>query len=170
MCSEWIWEQTAIIYLPFIDWLVFITETECVYCAVRTETVSTVQIKFKTSSALRVACRRPCLCGLKPCKYAKCLIWIRRCKFEHESRWQVLTAWQRTDLLSRQRRAWTFKGLIILLAPELFFFLISAHPVYKMWIIQVSNTLELWNKLHFEEEKKEDYIPCLKYSVPIFVE
>ena len=42
-----------------------------------------------------------------------------------------------------------------LLAPELFFFLILAHPVYKMWIIQEPNTLELWNKLHFEEEKTE---------------
>jgi hypothetical protein len=31
----WIWEQTAIISLYSIDWLVFITETECVYCAVR---------------------------------------------------------------------------------------------------------------------------------------
>jgi len=35
-----------------------------------------------------------------------------------------------------------------LLAPELFF-LILTHPVYKMWIIQKTNTLELWNKLHF---------------------
>ena len=34
-----------------------------------------------------------------------------------------------------------------------YFFLISAHPVYKMWIIQEPNTLELWNKLHFEERK-----------------
>jgi hypothetical protein len=33
----WIWEQTAIISLYNINWLVFITETECVYCAVRTE-------------------------------------------------------------------------------------------------------------------------------------
>ena len=31
----WIWEQTAIISLYSIDWLVFITETECVYCAER---------------------------------------------------------------------------------------------------------------------------------------
>ena len=31
--------------------------------------------------------------------------------------------------------------------------------------------LELWNKLHFEErEKNEEYIPYLKYSVPIFFE
>ena len=36
---------------------------------------------------------------------------------------------------------------INLLAPDFFFIL--AHPVYKMWIIQEPNTLELWNKLHF---------------------
>ena len=36
-----------------------------------------------------------------------------------------------------------------------YFFLILAHPVYKMWIIQEPNTLELWNKLHFEEKKTE---------------
>jgi len=42
-----------------------------------------------------------------------------------------------------------------LLAPELFFFLILAHSVYKMWIIQEQNMFELWNKLHFEEEKTE---------------
>jgi hypothetical protein len=37
MCCVWIWEQTAIISLYSINWLVFITETECVYCAVRAE-------------------------------------------------------------------------------------------------------------------------------------
>ena len=36
-----------------------------------------------------------------------------------------------------------------------YFFLILAHPVYKMWIIQEPNNLELWNKLHFEEKKTE---------------
>ena len=46
-------------------------------------------------------------------------------------------------------------NVINLLAAELFFFLILAHPVYKMWKIQKPNMLELWNKLHFEEEKKE---------------
>jgi hypothetical protein len=35
MCFVWIWEQTAIISLYRIDWLVFITETQCVCCAVR---------------------------------------------------------------------------------------------------------------------------------------
>ena len=46
---------------------------------------------------------------------------------------------------------------INLLAPELFF-KILAHPVYKMWIIQEPNTLELWNKLHFEEGQKTESI------------
>jgi hypothetical protein len=44
-----------------------------------------------------------------------------------------------------------------LLVPELFFFSFST-PVYKMWIIQEPNTLELWNKLNFEEEKKTESI------------
>jgi hypothetical protein len=35
MCFVWIWEQTAIISLYSIYWLVFITEAECVSCAVR---------------------------------------------------------------------------------------------------------------------------------------
>ena len=36
MCFVWISEQTAIVYLYNINWLVFITETESVYSAVRT--------------------------------------------------------------------------------------------------------------------------------------
>ena len=44
-------------------------------------------------------------------------------------------------------------GSVNPLAPELFF-LILAHPVCKMWIIQEPNKLALWNKLHFEEKKK----------------
>jgi hypothetical protein len=35
VCFVWIWEQTAIISLYSINWLLFITETECVYCTVR---------------------------------------------------------------------------------------------------------------------------------------
>jgi hypothetical protein len=37
MCCVWIREQTVIIFLYSINWVVFITETESVYCAVRTE-------------------------------------------------------------------------------------------------------------------------------------
>ena len=34
------------------------------------------------------------------------------------------------------------------------YFLNFSTPYIKMWIIQEPNTLELWNKLHFEEEEK----------------
>ena len=44
--------------------------------------------------------------------------------------------------------------VVNLKAPE-FFFLNFSTPVYKMWIKQEPNMLELWNKLHFEEEKTE---------------
>jgi len=37
MCFVWIWEQTAIIFLYSIKWLVFMTEMDCVYSAVRAE-------------------------------------------------------------------------------------------------------------------------------------
>jgi hypothetical protein len=40
MCFVWISEQTAIISLYIINWLAFITETECVYCAVRIESLT----------------------------------------------------------------------------------------------------------------------------------
>ena len=43
-----------------------------------------------------------------------------------------------------------------LLAPELFLFIL-AHPVYKMWIIQEPNKVELWNKLHFKEKERTVY-------------
>ena len=46
-----------------------------------------------------------------------------------------------------------YSFLFNLLAPELLFFLILAHSVYKMWITQEPDELELWNKLHFEGEK-----------------
>jgi hypothetical protein len=42
----WIWEQTAIISLYSINWLVFITETECVYWAVRTGSFSMTQVNI----------------------------------------------------------------------------------------------------------------------------
>ena len=44
MCFVWIWEQTAIMSLYNINWLVCITETECVYCAVRTGSLYIIQV------------------------------------------------------------------------------------------------------------------------------
>ena len=50
MCFVWIWEQTAIVSLYSINLLVFITETECVYCAVRTGSLYTASLTFSNSS------------------------------------------------------------------------------------------------------------------------
>ena len=40
----WISEQTALISLYSINWLVCITETECIYCAVRAESLNNIHI------------------------------------------------------------------------------------------------------------------------------
>jgi len=42
-CFVWIWEQTAIISLYSINWLILIKETESVYCAVRTDCLNIIQ-------------------------------------------------------------------------------------------------------------------------------
>ena len=81
---------------------------------------------------------------------------------KHGHRCQTIWGWGGL----RQELAITLKLLSLLLipvqtlskmfnplAPELFF-LILAHPVSKMWIIQEPNKLALWNKLYFEEKKK----------------
>jgi hypothetical protein len=47
MCFVWISEQTAIISLYSINWLVCISETECVYCAVRAEPLNIIQVRFR---------------------------------------------------------------------------------------------------------------------------
>ena len=59
MCFVWIWEQTAIISLYRINWLVFITDTECVYCAVRTGSLYTASLTFSNSTF----CPHSVLCG-----------------------------------------------------------------------------------------------------------
>jgi len=51
MCSVWMSEQTAIISLYCINWLVFITEKACVYCAVRTVSLTVTQV-WKASRLL----------------------------------------------------------------------------------------------------------------------
>jgi len=50
MYFVWTSEQTAIISLYSTDWLVFITETECVYCAVRTGSSYTGEVSINVQS------------------------------------------------------------------------------------------------------------------------
>jgi len=47
MCFVWILEQTAIISLYSINWLVCITERESVYCAVRSECLCVIQVNIQ---------------------------------------------------------------------------------------------------------------------------
>jgi hypothetical protein len=44
MCFVCISEQTAIISLYSINWLVFINDTECVYCAVRAVLLDVIKV------------------------------------------------------------------------------------------------------------------------------
>ena len=46
MCFVWISDQTAIICVYNINWLVFTRQTESVYCAVRTGSLKVVQINL----------------------------------------------------------------------------------------------------------------------------
>ena len=74
------------------------------------------------------------------CCWFCCRIWLKKILYHiwdpvWQWQWSFLTFWRR----------------------NIFFFLILAHSVYKMWIKQEPNTLELWNKLHFEEKKRRVY-------------
>jgi len=53
MCFVRIWEQTAIISLYSIDWLVCIAETESVYCAVRTGSLCITQVNRNLQNVLQ---------------------------------------------------------------------------------------------------------------------
>ena len=46
MCFVWISEQTATISLYNINWPVFITQKQCVYCAVRTGYLNVIRVNF----------------------------------------------------------------------------------------------------------------------------
>jgi hypothetical protein len=58
MCFVWISEQTAIISLYSINWRVCITETECVYSAVRAESIKCILMFVPKSCALAQAVSR----------------------------------------------------------------------------------------------------------------
>jgi len=47
VCIVWVSEQMATAFMYSINWLVFITETEYVYCAVRTESLNVFQLTFR---------------------------------------------------------------------------------------------------------------------------
>ena len=40
----WISEKEAVVFLYSINWLVFVTQAQCVYCAVRTGALCVIQV------------------------------------------------------------------------------------------------------------------------------
>ena len=66
MCSVWIWEQRAIISLYNINWLVSITQTQCVYCAVRTGYLNIIYVNCHPWPRLLVRGFSPQKLGFDP--------------------------------------------------------------------------------------------------------
>ena len=69
MCFVWISEQTAIISLYNINWLVCVSETESVYCAARTGSV----VKVVTVCTTSLTFTNPTFC---PHSVFMCFVWI----------------------------------------------------------------------------------------------
>ena len=94
--------------------------------------------------------------------------WTIRGLVVDPHRWQGYFLWSLCLLpctytwIKRSGREPDFKFIYWLTFWRRNYFLILAHPVYKMWIIQEPNTLELWNKLHFEEKKKRKVYTMFK--------
>ena len=76
MCFVWISEQTAIISLYNINWLVCITETQCVYCAVRTGALDVIHIITwqSTSRSFPNFCLQAVLCCAVLCCAVLCCL------------------------------------------------------------------------------------------------
>jgi hypothetical protein len=68
MCFVQVSEQTAVIFLYSMNWLVIITERECVYCAVQTGSLNVIQDNLNILPRLRqlVAVLSPQRPGLDP--------------------------------------------------------------------------------------------------------
>jgi hypothetical protein len=73
MCFVWISEQTAIISLYSINWPLFITETECVYCAVRAEYLNINGMNLDCSAAT-VSCEESIKLSRETCLWAECAL------------------------------------------------------------------------------------------------
>jgi hypothetical protein len=93
MCFVWIWEQTATISLYSINWLVFITETECVYCAVRMKPLNFVQVNFVNLIFQRVSIRK-----------------LRLCHIQHQCWYQISCSSLSFELLRETRGSWRTRG------------------------------------------------------------
>jgi hypothetical protein len=123
VCFVWISEQTAIISLYNINWLVCITETESVYCAVRTEalnapnsTLDVETVKYELywtrMSLYRHSRERDSANGLQDAGEAVVIDWCTDCLcgnlkivFVMQDSAGLRTTWYRDFVLSRKARS-----------------------------------------------------------------
>ena len=94
MCFVWISEQTAIISQYSFNWLVFITETQCVYCAVRTGYLYIIQVNVSAYCVPHIACK-PMFSPTQVHHLARVPLSARPCRTERccSSNFPVLEQW-----------------------------------------------------------------------------
>ena len=136
LCRWWWWWYFNLYifrhyYFPIQHRSVFKITTECVYCAVRNERLYIIHVKDHPL--------------------------IKRNLTDLLKKRVISFSASLNTNSSRYRRSVLSISILTFWRRNYFFFNFST-PVYKMWIIQEPNTLELWNKLHFEEEQKTEII------------
>ena len=139
MCLEWIWEQTAIISLYSINWLVCITETECVYCAVRTGSLYTASLTFSNST----------FC---PHSVFMCFVWI----------------WEQAAIISLCRIYWldflieTECVYCAVRTWSLYIIQVTLNPI----IINI-HTINTWIIIHYDVRMYHHDLLILKFQVQL---
>jgi hypothetical protein len=88
----WISEQTAFISLYSINWLVSITETECVYCAVRIGSLNTTKVivRLWRTNAARATTRLQLFSFRCPLAHFKLLFQFCLHRLRHNRAWMIV--------------------------------------------------------------------------------
>ena len=150
MCFVWISAQTAIIFLYSISSLVFKSrEAVCLLCGTNWAFGSKWGLFHPSKSA---DMKRHGQCRTQP----RVRLKISSPLLQRVGRWMAEEETSDSQVRFSHVTATLPEGTAPLTSwRRNYFFLILAHSVNKMWIIQEPNMLELWNKLHFEEKNTE---------------
>ena len=139
LCFVWIWEQTAIISQCSINWLVFITETECVYCAVGNWSLYTASLTFSNST----------FC---PHSVFMCFVWI----------------WEQTAIISLCRIYWldflieTECVYCAVRTWSLYIIQVTLNPI----IINI-HTINTWIIIHYDVRMYHHDLLILNFQVQL---
>ena len=155
----WIWEQTAIISLYSINWLVCITETECVYCAVRNGSLYIILRSAHTAVFMSFVWiwEQTAIISLYSINWLVCITETKSvyCAVRSGSLYIILHSahtavfmcfvwiWEQTEIISLYS--------INHLALEMDIYSL-VHHLYKMWIFYEPRSVTLGHTRHFVEE------------------